>query len=235
MSKIPIDRRYKTSIPANAKPRNAVMCAGSTGKRLDYYLRGTLVGTRHFDENDQLELEIPLRDGLRHGTEYTWFWGEWLSSAEPYCDGKPHGVAKQWSANGKLIGTYKMVHGTGIDLWRGSIDGSDAGPYCLSEVWYKQDGRLHGFNWWINDDQKTVWMEGHYLHGQSHGIERSWNSQGRLKRGFPKYFVNGEQVDKRRYLRAAESDATLPRFRLKDNQPQRTFPPEIARHLLKKA
>jgi antitoxin component YwqK of YwqJK toxin-antitoxin module len=231
---LPVDRRYKTSIPANAKPRAGVMCAGSTGKRLDYYLRGKLVGTRHFDEHGQLELEIPLRDGLRHGTEYTWFWGDWLSSAEPFHAGKAHGVARQWSATGKLIGTYKMVHGTGIDLWRGAVEGSEEGPYYLSEVWYLRDGNLHGFNWWIKEDQKTVSVERHYQNGQPHGIEREWNSQGRLSRGFPKYFIHGEPVDKRSYLRAADFDATLPRFQLKDNQPQRKFPPEIQQHLLKR-
>ena len=228
---LPVDRRYKTSIPANAKPRPAIMCAGSSGKRVDYYLRGELVGTRHWDEG-KLELEIPLRNGLRHGIEYTWFFGDWLSSAEPFHEGKPHGVAKQWSAAGKLIGTYKIVHGTGIDLWRNAVDGRDEGPYYLSEVWYLQEGSRHGFNWWINEDQKTVSVERHYRQGDPHGIEREWNLRGRLKRGFPKYFVRGEQVDKRRYLRAAEQDATLPRFQLKDNRPQRTFPAEIQPHLL---
>ena len=107
---LPRDRRYKTSIPTNAKPRLTAPCAGSTGTRVEYFVRGKLVGTRHWDEG-KLELEIPLRDGLRHGVEYTWFFGDWLSSAEPFFEGKPHGVAKQWSATGELLGTYQMVHG----------------------------------------------------------------------------------------------------------------------------
>ncbi len=185
------------------------------------------------DERGQLELEIPLRDGLRHGTEYTWFFGEWLSSAEPYHEGKLHGVAQQWSAAGKLIGTYEMVHGTGIDLWRNPIGGRDEGPYFVSEVHYVQDGNHHGFTCWINENQKSVSVERHYLHGLEHGIEREWNRAGRLSRGYPKYFIHGKCVDKRKYLRAVETDATLPPFRLKDNKPGRTFPPEIQRHLPK--
>lgn len=228
---LPRDRRYKTSIPTNAKPRLTAPCAGSTGTRVEYFVRGKLVGTRHWDEG-KLELEIPLRDGLRHGVEYTWFFGDWLSSAEPFFEGKPHGVAKQWSATGELLGTYQMVHGTGIDLWRNNIGGRSDAPAYLSEVWYKRDGDLHGFNWWINESQKSVSVERHYFQGQAHGIVREWNLQGRLRRGFPQYFVRGEQVDKRRYLRASAQDPTLPQFQARDNRPQRTFPAEIQPHLL---
>ncbi len=230
---LPVDRRYQTSIPANAKPRPGIMCAGSTSNRVEYYLRGKLVGWRDWDEEGNLELEIPLRDGLRHGIEYTWYFDGLLTSAEPYHKGMPHGVAKQWSMSGELIGTYKLVRGTGIDLWRSSLCGRDEGPYYLSEVLYMKDGTPDGFRWSINSDQKSIWYETHRWEGRFHGIERQWNTQGKLRRGFPKYFIAGQQVDKRKYLRATATDATLPPFRLKENKPQRTFPKEIQRHLLK--
>jgi hypothetical protein len=232
---LPVDRRYKSSIPANAKPRPGIISGDSTSKRVDYYLHGKHVGWRDWDEDGHLELEVPLRNGQLHGTRYSWYFDGVLTSAEPYYENKPHGVAKQWAMTGKLIGTYKMVHGTGIDLWRGSIDGKDEGPYCLSAVLYFKDGTPDGFHWMINSDQKSVWSETHRWEGRFHGIERQWNSAGRLRRGYPKFFIHGEQVTKRRYLVAAAKESTLPPFREADNKPARKFPPEIQRHLLTKA
>ena len=89
-------------------------------------------------------------------------------------------------------------------------------------------GDRHGFEWWINADQESVSQESYFTHGQVHGIQRDWNSAGRLRRGCPKYFINGEQVTKRKYLHAAQKDASLPPFREVDNQPGRQFPPEVA-------
>jgi hypothetical protein len=82
-----------------------------------------------------------------------------LLSAEPYFNGLPHGIAKQFD-NGKLIGTYTMKHGTGLDLWRGV---AEDGTIRLHEARYKKDGRWHGFEWWLNhEDQESCWQECHY-------------------------------------------------------------------------
>lgn len=37
-----------------------------------------------------------------------------LASEEPYQNGLLHGVCRQWSEAGRLLGKYRMVHGTGI-------------------------------------------------------------------------------------------------------------------------
>jgi hypothetical protein len=92
-------------------------------------------------------------------------------------------------------------------------------------------GDRHGFEWWINADQRSADRESHYAKGQEHGIQRDWNSAGRLRREFPKYFVNGEQVTKRQYLRAARLDSSLPAFHEEDNRPVRQLPPEVAEAL----
>ncbi len=125
-----------------------------------------------------------------------------------------------------------MVHGTGIDLFWNPLEGIDTAPFYLSEVHYMWDGRLHGYTWWLNEDQASIWKEGHYIQGFLHGIEREWNEHGRLRRGFPRYFVKGDQIDKRQYLRAAAADPSLPIFRPEENSPLRTFPEEIRKHLL---
>lgn len=219
-------RRPKSDIPANAVER----CAGSTdgGEIRQYLVRGKVVGQRWFDEHGHLLVETPLRNDNKHGREISWNEDGSLSLVEPYCDGKIHGTARQYGAKGRVVGTYKMVHGTGFDVWRDQFAG---GPVYVSEIHSLRDGVLHGFIWWLNEDQTSVFEEYHWHNGQPHGIERSWNSFGKLRRSCPKYWVGSQAVTKRQYLAASRKDPTLPPFRLKDNRPQRDFPPEIRRIL----
>ena len=109
---------------------------------------------------------------------YCWLGPGLLSSAEPYVDGLRHGTARQWDAKGRLIGTFRMLRGTGIDLWRQPLDD---GRVYLSEVLYLQNGQRHGFEWWLEEDQLGVFIERHWLAGQLHGIEREWNHEGRCR------------------------------------------------------
>jgi len=78
-----------------------------------------------------------------------------------------------------------------------------------------------------DEDQKSVHQENHFSQNLQHGIQRRWNFNGKLKRGYPKYWVNDKQVSKRQYLRARATDPTLPPFRKADNLPRRKFPPEV--------
>ena len=97
----------------------------------------------------------------------------------------------------------------------------------LHEVRYIKDGKWHGFEWWLNEDQATVHQEAHFWENLQHGIRREWNGEGRLRRGFPQYWVNNQRVSKRQYLRAFVKDPNLPAFCEADNLPQRDFPPEV--------
>jgi hypothetical protein len=151
-------------------------------------------------------------------------------SATPYARGFEHGVARQWGDDGRLLGTYRMNRGTGIDLWWDETWRKPRRRY-LAEVHSLRRGLPHGFEWWLDEDQRSVSQERHWQDGELHGIERNWNRYRRLRRGFPKYFVAGRQVTRREYLRAAMTDSSLPQFREKDNRPRRDFPREIARHL----
>ena len=174
-----------------------------------------------------------MKDGIRHGIEYDWRWDGILTAAEPWVNGKPHGIAKQWSQTGVLIGSYSMHHGTGIDLWWESLEYDGRLPFFLAEVHPMRDGKPHGFVWWLNEDQKSVFTEWHFVDGVKHGIFREWKDNG-LRRDSPQYFVGGVKVRKRQYIRAAASDESLPPFREHDNLPTRLFPPEIQKHLLKR-
>src|SRR5262249_7219402 len=150
-----------------------------------------------------------------------------LLSAEPYENGVPHGTAYQWASDGRLLGTYTLEHGTGLDLWRQAWED---GRVYLAEVHSIRNGLSHGFEWWFFVGRRLR-RERHWQEGTLHGIEREWNFSGGLRRGFPRYWVRGERVTKAKYLKASVVDSTLPAFDVKDNLPYRTFPAEIEKHL----
>jgi hypothetical protein len=217
--------RLRSSIPRGARERVLSRYASGARQRVEYRVDGKVVGRRDFHETGELEAEWPERNGRAHGVQQRWDTPGELLSTTPYRHGLEHGTARQWR-DGKLIGSYRMVRGTGIDLWWGAC-GSDS-PITLSEARYFRHGQRHGFEWWINSDQRSVFEESHYHDGIAHGIARQWNGHGRLRRGFPAYWVQGQQVTKRAYLAAAKLDPTLPPFRELDNLPRRSFPPELA-------
>lgn len=220
---------YRSSIPDNAEERVVGTHEDGSKARAEYWLDGQLVGIRHFFESGEPSSDVGLRDGTYHGVDYRWDEPGVLMSAIPYANGLEHGTAHQWSHDGTYLGSYTMEHGTGIDLWRSDCAGG--GRSGLSEVRYYRNGQRHGFEWWINADQRSVWEEGHYANGEPHGILRQWNRHDRLRRGYPQYYVHGKRVTKRQYLRACRRDPSLTPFAAEDNRPARSFPPEVAQHL----
>ena len=219
---------YHSSIPRTARKRIGENYSDGTTRLVEYVLKGQIVGRQSFFENGQLAMECAFRKGRRHGTMYRWHSSGGLCLAEPFVDGMPHGVAKQWSADGKLLGTYTMVQGTGIGLWR---DQREDGSVYLAEAHFVKDGCIRGFEWFINEDQRTVYIERSFNESGVHGIWREWNERGRLSRGFPQYYVDNEKVTRRQYLRACKTDRTMPPFRDAENDPARVFPREIAKEL----
>jgi hypothetical protein len=197
---------------------------------MECILDGQVVGQRSYDEDGNLMIETPINNGKKHGREYIWNETGALESVEPFVEGKRHGLARQYGRRAKLIGTYRFVHGTGFDIWRWE---REDGSTCISEVFSSRDGALSGYEWWLNEDQRSVWHERHWSKGSVHGIERMWNAEGRLKRGYPKYWIQGQAVNKRAYVKAAEKDRTLPKFQDKENKPRRKFPIEIEKLLVK--
>jgi hypothetical protein len=219
-------KHYRSSIPKAAKEQ--VLATHLTGPQTyiaEYRVNRKVVGVRQFDERGQLEFERPMKNGVFHGVLYRCEDGV-VISAEPYRNGRAHGTAKQWSYDGELIGTCTMMLGTGLDLWRCKKDWGDKRVY-LAEARFIKKGNWDGFEWWLNEDQESVHDEHHFWQNLQHGIQRSWNSEGRIGRGYPRYWVNNKRVTKREYLRACAKDPNLPPFRESDNRPQRKFPPEV--------
>jgi hypothetical protein len=48
-----------------------------------------------------------------HGRRRTWHHNGQLATEEFYFDGLLHGVVRQWNENGKLLGSFRMIYGTG--------------------------------------------------------------------------------------------------------------------------
>ena len=204
-----------------------------------YRYQGRIVGRRGYDAEGRVIYEQPLKDGLLHGICYTWEESglrrtpvgsgckPWLMLVEPYCEGKSHGTAYQYAEDGSLMGTYTLVHGTGFDVWR---QFREDGSIYVSEIHGLQNGIPHGFELWLNEDQ-TLSAERHWKNGEVHGVQRDWNFQGRVRRGWPCYYVESERLTKRRYVNLSQSDPTLPPFREEDNLPVRSFPRDIRRIL----
>src|SRR5438128_629362 len=154
-----MDTQYRSDIPDSAAEVITSTHENGAKETTEYLLDGKVVGRRHWDRDGNLDIETPLKDGVRHGVVHYLYSDGTLVSAEPYFEGQMHGTTHQWDCSGRLIGTYTMVHGTGIDLWRGLCEDGSNG---LSEVRYYKDGDRHGFEWWICGDQRTVWQEKHF-------------------------------------------------------------------------
>lgn len=133
--------------------------ANGSRARSSWFAGSSLVGWRPFDEDGACMLEVPVREGEQHGVLYTWFPSGALESAEPWVNGRAHGLARPWDATGAFVGSYEMVRGTGIDLWWRQR--FDAPGHYLSEARYDVDGELHGFEWWIREDQESLDEESH--------------------------------------------------------------------------
>lgn len=204
-------------IPDSARAVIAATFENGAPRTAYYELDGERVGFRCWHEDGSLAMEYALRGEVMHGPFRTYWDTGQISEEATYVDGKEHGVTRQYDADGVLIGSYTMEHGTGVDLWFDRLG-------VLAEERHYRDGLLHGYERWWCGDNATVWQEEHFWGGEAHGIFRHWNDKGRLRRGFPRYFVGGEQVTKRQYERACCTDTTLPAFVLEENLPGRQLP-----------
>jgi antitoxin component YwqK of YwqJK toxin-antitoxin module len=224
------DPSYISSIPPDAREEDITGKPGSIRGKVvkNYYLGRNRVGQRVFSKGGTLEHEYSYKNGKRHGWEYDWNTAGRLRSAIPYDSGREHGTASDWGRSGALLGSYTMDDGTGLDLWWDEFDGKAQ----LTEARVVVDNHMDGYEYWFaRSCAGVLWKEKWWSKGRLHGIEREWNERGKLRRGFPKYWVEGEQVDKRAYNRAAKKDPALRPFDIAENEPYRVFPPEVAAHL----
>jgi antitoxin component YwqK of YwqJK toxin-antitoxin module len=186
-----------------------------------YVIDGEKVGCREWDEDGQLLAEVPMRGGVRHGNVAYFYPGGQLEEMQPYRHGQMHGTGRQWSEDGRLLVTWQLNRGTGLDLW------CDSGTGTLAEehYWPREGGLGYGRDW--NVDEKTIHEEYFYALGRGyHGVWREWAGRGGLRRGFPHFYVNDRKVSKLQYLKACQGDPTLPPYRPEEDDPHRALPAE---------
>jgi len=226
----------KRSIPINAREKLVRPChrggGGIQPREMECFIGRKLVGRRSYNEHDQLVQETPLRNGKPHGLVIWWDDDGSLNSTEPVRNGLAHGIARQYH-DGKVVGAYVMKNGVGVDVWR---QPREDGVWSITEIWWVYNKHHHCICWMLNDDEKTLWSERIYGgQGETYfEIEREWNSQGKMGRGYPKYMVGGKHVPKRQYLAACKNDKALPVLRESDQRPRRKFPPEVVRAMTRK-
>ncbi len=103
---------------------------------------------RNYYRSGQLREEAHFKNGRQHGVRRVWHKNGALAEEEPYQNGLPHGVSRQWNDKGKLLGRYRMVHGTGVrrqwhDNGRLQAEISEVvGGFCGPSRLWLRDGTL---------------------------------------------------------------------------------------------
>jgi hypothetical protein len=113
--------------------------------------------------NGQLRETVSVRRNLRHGVSHTWHKNGCRATEEHYANGLLHGVCRQWSESGRLLGEYRMVHGTGKQReWH------DNGKLQI-EVSTVQGAFCGRTRIWLRDG--SLLSERFYLHGKTVSAE----------------------------------------------------------------
>lgn len=87
------------------------------------------------------------------------------------------------------------------------------------------DGAKKQAEYWLK--RKQVGTRWFYENGEpelEYVIERDWNVKGGMRRGFPKFWMNGKQMTRGEYLKAQGRDKSLPKYSARDNASKRRLP-----------
>lgn len=111
--------------------------------------------------NGQLREAVSVRRSFRHGVFNTWHKNGRRATEEHYANSLLHGLCRQWSEAGRLLGKYRMVHGTGTQqAWHDNgklqIEFSTVqGTFCgRSRIWLS-DGALLSERFYLNGKSVT--------------------------------------------------------------------------------
>lgn len=209
------EKGYQSSIPIDAESKTDEVDDNKVPSTT-YYRDGISVGRRIYHENGLLFWEYGLHDSRYHGGYYYFNENGELQYQCSYENGKPVGLASQWSEVGELVCLSLYDDGIGVDLWC-TLDHDH--KYTLSEERHLIDGLQNGVTrWW--DTSTTVHRECHYRSSYPHGILRVWED-GQLASDFPKYFVDGNEVSASDYKKACITDKDLPEYLETDDNPER--------------
>jgi hypothetical protein len=64
-------------------------------------------------------------------------------------------------------------------------DFEDTAETVFGRSSFMLNGRRHGFEWWLNQDEQSVYQERYWSDDEAHGIEREWDAQEHCDLGSP--------------------------------------------------
>lgn len=126
---------------------------------------------RSFFRHGQLREKTSIRGQVFHGTHRLWHHNGQLALEEHFQDGVLHGVGRQWNERGKLLGSFRLKHGTGV-----------------VRHWF-DDGRLQMEYTLVNGKftgRSRVWLRDGTLSLEHFGIENSTVTETEYRRATAK-------------------------------------------------
>lgn len=118
--------------------------------------------------------EGEFRDGKRHGP-----WTYRHPSGKPwkqgeYVDGRMHGAWRQYDAEGKLLGEFRLERGTGVEVmwWENG--------HKRQEI-ARKDGLAEGKTTWYFETGERM-MEADHVAGKLHGSWTFWDLKGQTRK-----------------------------------------------------
>ncbi len=228
-------RQVKLPKEAVQVARGTRLIKGLTCNLVELRLDGKLVGERFYrleipsGDVKELVVERTYQEGKLHGIEQTFHRNGKIFSEIPYRGDVVDGVVSYWAADGSALGKSRLVRGTGLwtefnqqgrmvrenEMRRGVRHGScrEFGSFLADggigrTVCQVENGKLQG---WcrLYDEDGTLRTESHSREGNLHGVRMSWNREGVVDAGFPKFYIDGKEVAESVYMKAAKGDPVL--------------------------
>jgi hypothetical protein len=169
--------------------------------QIAWSIAGDVLSERYFDA-----------DGVAHGVEVSRHEDGTVEWQVPWAHGQMHGIARQFDESGRELLRTRFVRGSGIDLW---VNGSE-----IAELREYKKSLLHGVERWGHP--RLPYEEGYFLRGKRAGVFRRWSGSV-LERGYPKYFIDDEEVSRAKYLRARKVWPELPACLREDDKRERAM------------
>jgi hypothetical protein len=169
--------------------------------QIAWSIAGDVLSERYFDAN-----------GRAHGMEVSRYEDGAVEWQVPWVRGQMHGIARQFDESGRELFRARFVRGSGIDLW---VQANE-----IVELRECKDSVPHGVERWGHP--LLPYEEGYFIRGKRAGVFRRWIGS-ELETGYPRYFIDDEEVSRKEYLQTRRRRPELPASRRKDDRRGRSM------------
>jgi antitoxin component YwqK of YwqJK toxin-antitoxin module len=234
----------EVQIPADAveRPAKSFRRAGKVASHLLYLVGDQIVAERFFYENGKLAEEKLYGNYLEHKLHGIWrqyHLNGKLAAERPYRDGVMDGTFRFFDEDGELVGESVIKMETGVlrefrneglavsDKETPFVSGKKHGTathWARFAGWeekgvqtshYAKD-KLEG--WCVLRDEDGIILSWCFFRdGKLHGVVRDYDRNGQALDGYPKYYINGNEVNEFECRDTAQKDKLLKE--ILDHQP----------------